>query len=50
MLAAKRRNIALAEARLARSQTIWMNDTIHDVPLQRPVELAEAIRHFALSL
>lgn len=46
----KRRNIALAEARLARSQTIWMNDTIHDVPLQRPVELAEAIRHFALSL
>ena len=50
MLAAKRRNIALAEARLARRQTIWMNDTIHDVPLQRPVELAEAIRHFALSL
>jgi pimeloyl-ACP methyl ester carboxylesterase len=50
MLAAKRRNIALAEARLKRSQTIWMNDTIHDVPLQRPVELAEAIRHFALSL
>jgi len=50
MLAAKRRNIALAEARLARSQTIWMNDTIHDVPLQRPVELAAAIRRFALSL
>jgi len=42
----KRRNIATAEARLARSQTIWMKDTIHDIPLQRPVELAEAIRKF----
>ncbi len=42
----KRRNIALAEARLARSQTIWMYDTIHDIPLQRPAELAEAIKRF----
>ncbi len=43
----KRRNIATAEARLARSQTIWMLDTIHDAPLQRPVELANAIKTFA---
>ncbi len=50
MIDAKRRNVAEAEQRLARSQTIWMNDTIHDVPLQRPVELAEAIRTFALGL
>src|SRR5512136_2917060 len=42
----KRRNIATAEVRLARSQTIWMTDTIHDIPLQRPEELAEAIRKF----
>jgi pimeloyl-ACP methyl ester carboxylesterase len=50
MIDAKRRNVALAEGRLARSQTLWMNDTIHDVPLQRPVELADAIRSFALDL
>jgi pimeloyl-ACP methyl ester carboxylesterase len=40
----KRRNIAVAEERLQRSQTIWMTDTIHDIPLQRPGELAEAIK------
>jgi len=44
MLERKRLNIALAEQRLSRSQTIWMTDTIHDVPLQRPQELAEAIK------
>lgn len=48
MLETKRRNIARAEARLARSQTIWFNDTIHDIPLQRPAELAQAIKDFAL--
>jgi pimeloyl-ACP methyl ester carboxylesterase len=42
----KRRNIAVAEERLKQSQTIWMTDTIHDIPLQRPVELAEAIKAF----
>ncbi len=40
----KRRNIALAEERLKQSHTIWMNDTIHDIPLQRPGELTEAIK------
>jgi pimeloyl-ACP methyl ester carboxylesterase len=48
MLDTKRRNIALAETRLARSQTVWLHDTIHDIPLQRPAELAEAIKGFAL--
>jgi pimeloyl-ACP methyl ester carboxylesterase len=43
----KRRNVAAAEARLTHRQTIWMNDTVHDIPLQRPVELAEAIKRFA---
>ncbi|HZY41473.1 MAG TPA: alpha/beta hydrolase [Anaerolineae bacterium] len=47
MLDAKRRNIALAEQRLNQSRTIWMNDTIHDIPLQRPAELAEAIKALA---
>ncbi len=43
----KRRNVALAEERLKQSQTIWMNDTIHDIPLQRPAELAQAVKAFA---
>jgi pimeloyl-ACP methyl ester carboxylesterase len=47
MLAAKRRQIALAEERLRDSRTTWFTDTIHDVPLQRPGELAAAIREFA---
>jgi len=45
----KRRNIATAQERLARSQTLWMSDTIHDIPLQRPLELAEAIKRLAAS-
>lgn len=45
----KRRNIATAEARLARSQTIWMTDTIHDIPLHRPLELAQAIKTWQVS-
>ena len=44
MLESKRRNIAVAEDRLPHRQTIWMMDTIHDIPLQRPAELAEAIK------
>jgi pimeloyl-ACP methyl ester carboxylesterase len=44
VLANKRRNIAVAEERLKQAQTIWMMDTIHDVPLQRPEELAAAIK------
>lgn len=47
MLENKRRNIALAEERLARHQTIWLQDTVHDVPLHRPAELAEAIKKVA---
>lgn len=43
----KERLVALAAERLARSRTIWLEDTIHDVPLQRPAELAAAITEFA---
>ncbi len=46
MLETKRRNVALAEARLAHSRTLWLYDTIHDIPLQRPLELATAIKDF----
>jgi pimeloyl-ACP methyl ester carboxylesterase len=42
----KRHSIALAEERVKQSRTIWMNDTIHDIPLQRPGELAEMIKAF----
>ena len=43
----KRRNVELAEERLKHSQTIWMTDTMHDIPLHRPAELAQAIKTFA---
>jgi len=42
----KRKGIALAERRAPSLKVTWMNDTIHDVPLQRPQELADAIRSF----
>jgi hypothetical protein len=42
----KRKGIALAEQRALSLKVAWMNDTIHDVPLQRPQELAGAIRSF----
>jgi pimeloyl-ACP methyl ester carboxylesterase len=45
-LANKRRNIAVAEERLKQAQTIWLTDTIHDIPLQRPAELAHMIKAF----
>ena len=44
MLENKRRNIATAEECLKQSRTLWMMDTIHDVPLQRPAKLAKAIK------
>jgi pimeloyl-ACP methyl ester carboxylesterase len=39
----KRRAVALAEQRLPRSRIIWMRETIHDIPLHRPADLASAI-------
>jgi len=43
----KRRMVALADQRLPRSQVLWFRDTIHDIQLQRPSELASAIVQFA---
>jgi len=42
----KRKGIALAEERAPSLEVVWMDDTIHDVPLQRPAALAGAIRSF----
>ncbi len=41
--AIKERNVATAQARLVRSRTVWMPDSVHDVQLQRPRELAQLI-------
>ena len=35
--------IARAESRLANAKTVWMEDSIHDVPLQRPELVASTI-------
>lgn len=42
----KSKAFALARERLPQVRVLRMQDTIHDVPLQRPRELAEAIREF----
>jgi len=43
----RREGAKQAEEKLRRGRLIWMEDTIHDVPVQRPRELAEAIIGFA---
>ncbi len=48
-LAAKRAGAALARERMAGAPSVevfWMPDTIHDIPLQRPAELAERMGEF----
>jgi len=47
---AKERGIALAQEGIKDLQVSWMEDTIHDIPLQRPVELARLIADFAAGL
>jgi len=43
----KRRAIDIALQKSPSVRVLWMQDTIHDVPLQRPLELAAAIAEFA---
>ena len=45
----KRRALALAEQRLPRSRILWMRETIHDIPLHRPADLASAIARLVQS-
>ncbi len=42
-------SIARAESLLPRSKTVWLEDSIHDVPLQRPALVAETIRDHVVS-
>lgn len=46
----KQKAVALAQERVPALQVAWMEDTIHDVPLQRPRELAKAIDGFVTGL
>ncbi len=47
-LEGKSRAIAQALQELRSARVLWMDNTIHDVPLQRPQELAEAIVGFVV--
>jgi pimeloyl-ACP methyl ester carboxylesterase len=49
-IAMKREAIARAEGLLSDCQVLWFADTIHDIPLHRPAELADAIATFAKGL
>ena len=41
---ARSESIAAAERLLPRSKTVWLEDSIHDVPVQRPELVADTIR------
>ena len=41
---ARSESITAAERLLPRSKTVWLEDSIHDVPVQRPGLVAETIR------
>ncbi len=45
---ARSESIAAAERLLPRSKTVWLEDSIHDVPVQRPELVAETIREHIL--
>jgi len=45
-LQAKQRGIQQAQEEIRNLKVIWMDDSIHDIPLQRPAELAEKITGF----
>ncbi len=46
----KREGAALAERLVPQARIEWLIDSIHDVPLQKPEELAEKIRRFVESI
>jgi hypothetical protein len=46
-LAAKQAGVAQAEQNVSQLSVHWMEDSIHDIPLQRPRELADLIIEFA---
>ena len=46
---ARSESIAAAERLLPRSKTVWLEDSIHDVPVQRPELVATTIREHILA-
>jgi pimeloyl-ACP methyl ester carboxylesterase len=49
-LQSKERGVARAQNAIRKLRVEWMPDTIHDIPLQRPDELADLIADFTASL
>lgn len=49
-LAAKEHGIALAQKSIQQLKINWMIDTIHDIPLQRPADLANLVSSFVEGL
>ncbi len=49
-LALKREGVRRAEQASPLVRTVWFEDTVHDIPLHRPAELAKAISDFARSV
>ena len=45
---ARSESIAAAEDRLPNSKTVWLDNSIHDVPVQRPELVAQIIREHIL--
>ena len=46
---ARSESIAAAEGLLPRCKTVWLEDSIHDVPVQRPELVAATIREHILA-
>jgi pimeloyl-ACP methyl ester carboxylesterase len=46
----REKSAEIAAQRLRRGRVMWMEDSIHDIPIQRPTELAEAIIEFGREL
>jgi len=49
-LAFKEKGVARAQEEIPNLQVHWMRDSIHDIPLQHPAELARLISDFSASL
>ena len=49
-LQAKERGVARAQKIIKNLRVAWLPDTIHDIPLQRPGELAEVVADFTATL
>jgi pimeloyl-ACP methyl ester carboxylesterase len=46
----KRKGVSQAQSKMSDLRVHWMDETIHDIPLQRPAELASLIAGFAVEV